>query len=180
MYVARSYLTLTYNVARGNFTVPSHCTTYLAKRYLSLFSCPVELCNEEWAAGECPYNSHDYAPHNVFFSPGNCDWYNTGAIASDFACILVLAKASFLSHYHYVLLYLLCACTAVDSDEVQRCCPALVRGEKEIAMALAEGKFPVIDTTTDVFAIISSLGMYITRHTYSHMYVTCFIKVLGN
>lgn len=51
-----------------------------------------------------------------------------------------------------------CTCYIVDIEEVQHCCPALVQGEKEIAMALAEGKFPVIDTTTDVFAVISSPG----------------------
>ena len=42
--------------------------------------------------------------------------------------------------------------------EVHQCCPALVRGEKEAEVARAEGRYPVIDITADVFAIASASG----------------------
>lgn len=42
--------------------------------------------------------------------------------------------------------------------EVHQCCPTLVRGEKEAEVAIAEGKYPVIDILTDVFAIPSATG----------------------
>ena len=42
--------------------------------------------------------------------------------------------------------------------EMQQCCPALVRGEKEVEVARAEGRYPVIDITADVFAITSAPG----------------------
>ena len=45
-----------------------------------------------------------------------------------------------------------------DRIEVHQCCPALVRGEKEVELAIAEGKYPVIDILTDVFAISSASG----------------------
>lgn len=37
-------------------------------------------------------------------------------------------------------------------------CLAIVRGEKEMEVALHEGKYPVIDILTDVFAIPSASG----------------------
>lgn len=36
-----------------------------------------------------------------------------------------------------------------------------MRGEKEVEIALAEGKYPVIDTMTDVFAIASAAGKWL-------------------
>ena len=41
---------------------------------------------------------------------------------------------------------------------VHQYCLALVRGEKEMEIALQEGKYPVIDIMTDVFAIPSAAG----------------------
>ena len=47
-----------------------------------------------------------------------------------------------------------------ERGEAVQCCPALVRGEKEVEVARAEGRYPIIDITADVFAIASSPGKY--------------------
>ena len=43
-----------------------------------------------------------------------------------------------------------------------------MHGEKEKANALSEGKFPVIDAMTDVFAVMSSAGTYYIVRTVYH------------
>lgn len=48
-----------------------------------------------------------------------------------------------------------CPCAAVGLPQYSL---ALVRGEKEAEIALREGKYPVIDVLTDVFAIPSTSG----------------------
>ncbi len=59
-------------------------------------------------------------------------------------------------NYNVLTLYILSL--AGEVDEHYQCSPALVRGEKEMELAVSEGKSPVIDTMTDVFAIISASG----------------------
>ncbi len=49
-----------------------------------------------------------------------------------------------------------------------------MRGEKEKELALAEGKYPVIDVSIDVFAIISSPGRYVTCTTGMTFGSSCY------
>ena len=39
--------------------------------------------------------------------------------------------------------------------------PVVVDGEKAVEVALAEGMFPIIDKSIDVFAVPSTDGMYV-------------------
>lgn len=56
--------------------------------------------------------------------------------------------------------------------ETYQCYPTLVRGEKEVEVALAEGKYPVIDILTDVFAVASAPGTLIVL--VRNMYTVCW------
>lgn len=49
-------------------------------------------------------------------------------------------------------------CFVGEISSAHQYCLALVRGEKEMEVALQEGKYPVIDVLTDVFAIPSAPG----------------------
>ena len=52
--------------------------------------------------------------------------------------------------------------------------PAVVEGEKAAETALAEGMFPVVDKTVNVFAVPSAPGWYMYIHVYMYMYITAY------
>ena len=85
--------------------------------------------------------------------------------------IVYIVLQTVLYTYMYVCIYMYihvrtvrqvtCITLIDEALEHYQCSPALVRGEKEMELALSEGKKPVIDILTDVFAIISASGKII-------------------